>query len=138
MLQISIFSFSDHIETALTSNIYIYLYGHRKISLLLRIFGGNKQMAMPYIPSGLNRLDPMPNTSTKFELILRKISQNDITCNFSVCSFLLPTNKMKEFGRFICFLWFCRWFCLSTYHKKCKRPVQCDQIWQNFATLAKI
>ena len=31
MLQISIFSFSDHIETALTTNICIYLYGHQKI-----------------------------------------------------------------------------------------------------------
>ena len=31
MLQISIFSFSDHIETSLTSNICIYLYGHQKI-----------------------------------------------------------------------------------------------------------
>ena len=31
MLQISIFSFFDHIETALTTNICIYPYGHQKI-----------------------------------------------------------------------------------------------------------
>ena len=36
MLQISIFSFSDYIEIALTTNICIYLYGHQKICLLLK------------------------------------------------------------------------------------------------------